>query len=224
VCGRYTLRTPWQRLAEQFGLRVTEVPELFANRFNVAPSQSVLAVGPDRVGHPAPAFFRWGLVPSWSQDDKQAPINARAETVANRATFSDALRHRRCLIVADGFYEWQRSRRGKQPFHFHMKDGSPFAFAGLWEAWRPAEGAKPILTCAMLTVPANEVVKSVHNRMPAILRPEDYATWIDRGNDDPEDVMPLVRPYAAADMEAVAVGPYVNDARHEGPECLVAPT
>jgi putative SOS response-associated peptidase YedK len=222
MCGRYTLATPWQRLAEKFGMRVADVPELFAHRYNIAPSQSVLAVGPDRTGHPAPAFFKWGLVPAWASDAKHGPINARAETVASRSTFADALRHRRCLIVADGFYEWQKLKRAKQPWHFRMKDGSPFAFAGIWEAWRPADGGKPLLTCAMLTVPANDTVKPVHNRMPAILSAQDYAPWTSRENDDPDEVLPLVRPYEAREMTATAVGPFVNDARHEGEECLAA--
>jgi putative SOS response-associated peptidase YedK len=220
MCGRYSLATPWQRLAEKFGIRVADVPELFASRWNIAPSQNVLAVGPDRSGHPAPAFFKWGLVPAPAHDDKHAPINARAETVADKPTFAEALRHRRCLIVADAFYEWTRPPRRKQPWHFRMADGSPFAFAGLWEAWRQAEGARPLLSCAMLTVPANEVVKPIHNRMPAILRPADYAAWIDRGKDDPEEVLPLVGPFVAAAMTATAVSTYVNDAHHEGPECL----
>lgn len=219
MCGRYTLRTPWARIAEHFGMRVADIPELFGDRYNIAPSQAVLAVGLDRAGKPASAFFKWGLVPSWAQDDKQAPINARAETVASRATFAEALRRRRCLIVADGFHEWRRAKTGKQPWHFRMRDDSPFAFAGLWEAWRPAEGAKPLLTCAMLTVPANEVVSPVHNRMPAILRPADYAAWIDRTKDDPEEVLDAVRP-CEGPIEAVPVGRYVNDTHHEGAECL----
>jgi putative SOS response-associated peptidase YedK len=222
MCGRYTLATPWKRLAEKFGLRMADVPELFANHYNIAPSQPVLAVGPDRSGQPAPAFFRWGLVPAWASNPKQAPINARAETAASGAVFGEALRRRRCLIVADGFYEWQRLKPGKQPWHFRMADGSPFAFAGLWDSWRPTEKSAPLLTCALLTVRANEVVKPIHNRMPAILRPEHYAAWIDRANDDPAAVLPLVRPYAAEEMAAVAVGPFVNDAKHDGPECVAA--
>jgi putative SOS response-associated peptidase YedK len=219
MCGRYSLATPWQRLAEKFGIRVADVPELFAERWNIAPSQLVLAVGPDRTGHPAPAFFKWGLVPTWCHDDKHAPINARAETVAEKAMFAEAFRRRRCLIVADGFYEWTRPPHRKQPWHFRLADGEAFAFAGIWEAWRPEEGAKPLLTCAMLTVPANEVVAPVHNRMPAILCPSDYAAWIDRENEDPEDLRPLVGPFAGA-MTATAVTSYVNDAHHEGAECL----
>jgi putative SOS response-associated peptidase YedK len=222
MCGRYTLRTPWQRIADHFGMRIADVPELFP-RYNVAPSQSVLAVGPDRSGHPAPAFFRWGLVPAWAHDDKHAPINARAETVADKATFAEALRRRRCLIVADGFYEWSQPPAKKRPWHFRLRDGGPFAFAGLWESWRPEEGARPVLTCALLTVPANDVVRPVHKRMPAILSPADYAAWIDRDRDDPEEVLPLARPFPAEAMEAVPVGTYVNDARHEGAECLVTP-
>jgi putative SOS response-associated peptidase YedK len=220
MCGRYSLATPWQRLAEKFGIRIQDVPELFAERWNIAPSQSVLSVGPDRGGMPAAAFFRWGLVPSWSADAKKAPINARAETAATKPTFADALSRRRSLIPADGFYEWQVRGGAKQPWHFRMKDGSPFAFAGIWEFWRSHEGAKPLLTCAMLTVPANEVVDPVHARMPAILRPEDYAAWCDRGRTDAAAALRLVAPYPASEMEAVPVAAYVNDPRHEGADCL----
>jgi putative SOS response-associated peptidase YedK len=225
MCGRFTLQTPLQRLADHLGLRVEELVQLFQNRpaerFNVAPSQEVLAVGPNREGKPAPAFFRWGLVPSWAADVKKAPINARAETAAAKATFAEALQKRRCLIPADGFYEWQQvGNRKKQPWHFRLRDGGPFAFAGVWDAWRSHEGAKPLLTCALLTVPANEVVKPVHGRMPAILRPADYAAWTDRGTTDPGKVMPLVSPYPAAEMEAVPVGPYVNKPEHDDPACL----
>jgi putative SOS response-associated peptidase YedK len=131
MCGRYSLSTPWQRLAEKFGIRVADVPELFAERWNIAPRQFVLAVGPDRSGHPAPAFFKWGLVPTWAHDDKHAPINARAETVAEKATFAEAFQRRRCLIVADGFYEWTRPPHRKQPWHFRMADGEAFAIAGI---------------------------------------------------------------------------------------------
>jgi putative SOS response-associated peptidase YedK len=220
MCGRYTLRTPWQRLAEHFNLRVTDLPELFQPRYNVAPTQSVMSVGPNREGQPAPAFFRWGLVPAWASDPKAGPINARAETAASKPTFSEALQKRRCLIVADGFFEWKRVQSGKQPWYFRVRDGEPFAFAGLWEAWRPPEGGKPLLTCAMLTVAPNEVVKPVHNRMPAILRLEDYAAWSDRAVTDARKVLSLVRPYDPAEMTAFAVSHHVNNPKNDDAECV----
>jgi putative SOS response-associated peptidase YedK len=201
-------------------MRVTDLPELFGARFNIAPSQSVLAIGPNREGQPAPAFFRWGMVPSWANDSKPGPINARAETASTRPTFTDALQKRRCLIVADGFFEWQRVDGKKQPWYFQVRGGEPFAFAGLWEAWRPPEGGKPLLTCAMLTVPPNEVVKLIHNRMPAILRAQDYAAWTDRATTDTRKVLPLVRPYDSAEMTAFVVKPHVNNPKHDDAECI----
>jgi putative SOS response-associated peptidase YedK len=228
MCGRYTLRSPLARIAEQYGLRPEELVELWQmrtiERYNIAPTQEVLTVGPNKEGNPAPAFFRWGLVPGWVRDSKPGPINARAETAAAKPTFAEALCKRRCLIPADSFYEWQQlGPRKKRPWNFHLRDGSPFAFAGVWEAWRPPEGGKPLFTCALLTVPANDVVRPVHDRMPAILRPADDAVWMDRGRTDPNQALTLVRPYDAAAMEAVPVGPYVNDPRHDDPGCLAAP-
>ncbi len=227
MCGRYTLRSPLSRIAEQYGLSPEELVELWqmraVERYNIAPSQEVLAVGPAKDGHPAGAFFRWGLVPAWARESKPGPINARAETAAAKPTFAEALQKRRCLIPADGFYEWrQLGSRKKQPWYFRLKDGSPFAFAGVWEAWRPSEGGKPLFTCALLTVPANDVVKPVHDRMPAILRSEDYAAWIDRARTDPAEVIALAAgyPFPAEAMEAVPVGPHVNDPKHDDPACL----
>lgn len=167
------------------------------------------------MGRPAAATFHWGIVPPWATDPKPGPINARSETVANKPTFAEAFRKRRCLIVADGFYEWAKlPGRRKQPWHCRLSGGGPFAFAGLWEAWRPASGP-PLLTRALLTTEANELVRPVHRRMPVILRPEDYALWIDRGNDDPAKVRRLLGPFAMDRMEALAVGPWVNDAQGE---------
>src|SRR5262249_7259333 len=147
-----------------------------------------------------------------------------AETAASKPTFAEAVCKRRCLIPADSFYEWQQlGPRKKRPWNFRLKDGSPFAFAGVWEAWRPPEGGKPLFTCALLTVPANDVVRPVHDRMPAILRPADYGAWMHRGTTDPSRVMPLVRPYEAAAMQAVPVGPHVNDPKHDDAGCLTSP-
>jgi putative SOS response-associated peptidase YedK len=211
----------WTELVEYFNL-VGAQPAEVTPRYNIAPSQSVLAIGPDRNGHPAAAMFQWGLIPSWvsDKDTAHAPINARVEGVQGKATFSDALHHRRCLIPATGYYEWKRLKGRKLPYYFRMKDHKPFAFAGLWEAWRSEPGAKPLLTCCLFTVPPNELAKAVHNRMPGIIDPKDYAAWIDRKTDDSEEVLPLVRPYDADRMEAFAVSTYVNDAHHDGPECV----
>ena len=217
MCGRFSLLTSGADLAEHFGL---DAPPALVPRYNIAPTQPVLAVGLSRDGRPAAATFRWGIVPPWSAEPKPGPINARSETVASKPTFAEAFRKRRCLVPTDGFYEWAKlPGRRKQPWHFRLSGGGPFAFAGLWEAWRPASGP-PLLTCALLTTAANELVRPVHDRMPVILRPKDYARWIDRGKDEPAELLPLLRPFGAERMEGVAVGSWVNDARHEGPACL----
>jgi putative SOS response-associated peptidase YedK len=217
VCGRFTLVASGDDLFQHFGL--SEAPAA-VERYNVAPGQPVLSIGPSRQGKPAPALFRWGLVPSWASDPTKATINARAESAMSKPTFSEAMCKRRCLVPATGFYEWEvLPGRKKRPWHFRLKGGGLFAFAGLWESWRPPAGPV-LLTCAFLTTAANETVKPVHGRMPLILSPESYGTWIDRGR---EDVADLLRPFPAERMEAFPVGPFVNDARHEGPECLTAP-
>ncbi len=225
MCGRFTLRSPLRQLADHLGIPVGELVAMWQSRaverFNIAPAQEVLTVGPNREGNPAPAFFRWGLVPSWGTDATRPIINARAETAIGKPTFAEALCKRRCLVPADSYYEWQQlPGRRKQPWNFRLRGGGPFALAGIWEAWRPHEGGKPVFTCAVLTVAANELAKPVHDRMPAILRPADYAAWIDRGQTDPARALALVGPYPAGEMKAVSVGVYVNDARHEGPACL----
>src|SRR6516165_5429258 len=149
MCGRYTLRTPWQRLAEHFGLRVSDLPELFAPRFNVAPSQQVLTIRQDATGRRQPVCLKWGFVPSWSRDGKIAPINAMSEVAADKPMFRTAFRKRRCLVPADGFYEWLKKGKSKQPLHFHLRSGEPFAFAGIWETWHnPLDNDLPVETAA----------------------------------------------------------------------------
>src|SRR5262249_15502619 len=135
MCGRFTPPYPWQRVAEHFGLRVTDLPELFEPRFNVAPTQQVLTLRLDAEGERRPVVVKWGLVPYWSKDGKIAPINAMSETASDKPMFGAAFRKRQCLIPADGFYEWQKAGTAKRPLHFHLRSGEPFAFAGIWEAW-----------------------------------------------------------------------------------------
>jgi putative SOS response-associated peptidase YedK len=135
MCGRYTLMTPWKTIADNFGLRISDVPELFVPRFNVAPSQQVLAVRhQDSDGREA-SYLKWEFIPSWSKDGKIAPINAMSETAAEKPMFRSAMKKRRCLVVADGFYEWRKAGKAKQPIHFRLKSREPFGFAGIWETW-----------------------------------------------------------------------------------------
>lgn len=219
MCGRFSQSATPEAIAQAFGL--AEVPSL-APRYNLAPSQEipVIRLGPgDGARHLTLA--RWGLVPGWTKDPATAPrpINARAETAAEKPTFRDALRHRRCLIPADGFYEWARNGDRKQPMRFTLKDGALFAFAGLCERWQAPDGTL-LETAAILTTEANAVVKPVHDRMPVILAPGAYEAWLDPGLRDPAALMPLLAPYPAPEMRVYPVSPRVNATASEGPELI----
>jgi len=218
MCGRYTLTTPDELIAEAFGMAETELPELAA-RYNIAPSQDVAAV--DRpAGSNRLRMLRWGLVARELDDDGDARspllINARAETVASKPAFRDSFRSRRCAIPADGFYEWRRSGSRREPFHIRRKDRALFAFAGIW---READGDAPA-GCAILTTEPNELMRGIHDRMPVLLRPDAVRGWIDPAPADLGTLRALLAPFPAEAMEAVRVGSYVNAASAEGPRCL----
>jgi putative SOS response-associated peptidase YedK len=216
VCGRFLLLTLGDEIVAHFELSPRFAPR---PRYNIAPRQEVATVGQSPDGQRGVATTRWGLVPSWSPDTKKAPINARAETVAGLKFFKDAYRHRRCLIPASGFYEWQQTPDGrKQPWLFRLKTGGVFAFAGLWESWKPPAGPT-LFTVALLTTRPNDVVRTVHNRMPVILPPEKYDAWLDRGITDSAQ-LPKLGPYAADLMEALPLAPFVNNVKNDGPVCL----
>jgi len=218
MCGRFTLRAPASVIAEQFRLLDAEPLE---PRFNVAPTQPVAVVrfGP---GARQVARLQWGLVPSWARDASIGSrlINARAESVADKPAFRAAFRRRRCLVVADGFYEWRRTGAKKQPFFIRLRDDRPFGFAGLWESWEGADHSV-LETCTILTTGPNELMKPIHDRMPVILDPDDYGRWLDPGIQKPEPLAPLLRPYPSDAMLALAVGTHVNNPRNDDPECIV---
>lgn len=219
MCGRFSLGTPAAMLADLF--QVPEVPD-WAPRYNIAPTQPVLVVlrGQSSALRQS-ARRRWGLIPSWAKDPAigNRLINARAETVATKPAFRRAFRERRCLILADGFYEWERQGQRKQPFCIRMRRGHPFAFAALWERWQGPE-ASPLDTCTILTTTANDLVGRIHNRMPVILAPADYEAWLDPSIQDPERLRPLLRPSPADEMVAYPVGPRVNNPANDSPTCL----
>ncbi|MDP9474197.1 MAG: SOS response-associated peptidase [Actinomycetota bacterium] len=208
MCGRYTLKTPIDVLAEHFGLR--EHPPSLTPSYNIAPTQHVAAVVEEDGGGRRLETFRWGLVPSWAKDPSigNKMINARAETVAEKPSFRSAFKRRRCLIVADGFYEWQKTDGGKQPHYFRMEDSSPFAFAGLWETW--SGYGEEIRSCAIVTTDANDLMREIHHRMPVILPAENHAAWLDPGFEDKEALLDLLRPYPSDRMEAYPVSRRVN--------------
>lgn len=219
MCGRYTLTTSGEQVAQQFDLK--EAPEL-APRYNIAPTQPVAAVRSGDDGREL-VLLRWGLIPPWAKDLSIGArmINARAETVAEKPAFRSAMKQRRCLILADGFYEWRTQGNGKQPFYFRVESGRPFAFAGLWEHWRGPDG-QIIQSCTILTTEANELVRDLHDRMPVILRPEDYERWLDPGLRDAGAVEDLLAPYPAEAMETYPVSKAVNRVSNEG-AALIAP-
>jgi putative SOS response-associated peptidase YedK len=218
MCGRFTLTSPAETIAEQFQL--PEVPSL-SPRYNIAPTQPVAAVRrqPGNGGREL-AVLRWGLVPFWAKDPKigSRMINARSETVAEKRSFRAAFRRRRCLVVADGFYEWQRRERGKQPFFIRLRDERPFAFAGLWEHWEGPAGA--LESCTVLTTEPNDLMRPLHSRMPVILPPEHYDLWLDPGVQEAGLLQPLLRPYPFEDMMAYPISTWVNRPANDGPRCI----
>jgi putative SOS response-associated peptidase YedK len=221
MCGRFLLFTSGAALAEWLGL--PEVPAL-EPRYNIAPTQPVAAVRAGPGGGRELVRLRWGLVPPWAADPGAGPplINARAETAAAKPSFRSAFRQRRCLVPADGFYEWVGRAGKRQPIHFRLRDGRPFAFAGLWERWQ-APGGPAVESCAVLTTAANHLVRPVHDRMPVILEPTGYEAWLDPAVRDPAALAVWLRPFPAEAMTACPVGSWVSNPRNEGPACLAPP-
>lgn len=217
MCGRYTLRTPVETLAEEFGIS-DPLPEI-PTRYNIAPTQEVAAVLEEDEERKL-EMLRWGLIPSWADDPAvgNRMINARSETAAEKPSFRTAFRKRRCLILADGFYEWQKTNGGKQPYYIRMEDGSPFAFAGLWESWDKYGGE--IRSCTILTTDANKMVGEVHHRMPVILPPETYDLWLDPDMQETEPLLDLLRPYPDDGMEAYPVNRFVNSPSNDDERCV----
>jgi putative SOS response-associated peptidase YedK len=218
MCGRFTLSAPSEDIATIFG--VEDVPELRA-RYNVAPTQMVAAVRVDAERAERELVqLRWGLVPAWARDESigNKLINARGETLAEKASFKNAFKKRRCLVVADGFYEWQKAGTGKQPFHIQMKDGKPFGFAGLWERW--TRGHQPVETCTIVTTEPNELVAPIHRRMPVILAPSAWEAWLDPDNDDTDTLAGLLTAYPAGEMSAQAVSKAVNNPKNDDVMCI----
>ena len=221
MCGRFTLFTPWEQLALAFPW--ISGPFEAPPRYNIAPTQGVAAVPNTkerRVG-----LFHWGLVPFWAKDPKigSRMINARSETLAEKPSFRTAYRRRRCLVLADGFYEWRKieGRRNKIPYFFHLKAGGPFAFAGLWETWHSPDGSE-LLSCTVITTRPNEIVAPIHNRMPVILPPEAQLPWLDPAERSPAELGPLLQPYPAAEMAAYPVATLVNSPANDLPDCIAA--
>lgn len=225
MCGRFSLGVNLDDLIEAFP-DFTFPPETAREnsawpRYNIAPTQNVMVVPNNTAGHVS--FFRWGLIPSWAKDLEigNRLINARAETLAEKPSFRAAYLRRRCLILADGFYEWQAisGSKAKQPMYIQLATKKPFAFAGLWELWRPDD--TPILSCTIITTAPNALLAPIHNRMPVILPPEAYALWLDPAEQKPAALTHLLKPYPADLMAAYPVSRLVNSPVNDGPDCVV---
>lgn len=220
MCGRFTLTVDPAELQERF--ENFTFPPKFAPRFNVAPTQPVLVIPND--GENRADFFVWGLIPMWAKDPTIGSrlINARGETLEEKPAFRGSLKYKRCLILADGFYEWKSfgARKAKTPYFIHMKDRKPFAFAGLWDSWNSPDGSL-IKSCTIITTEPNELVSMIHNRMPAILHPRDYEKWLDTSPQTPETLKPLIKPFPAEEMSAYPVSTMVNKAENDIPELVV---
>ena len=218
MCGRFTLRT---RLNEWLQIYAIEPQAAWTPRFNIAPSQPVPAIRnhPDG-GRREFVALRWGLIPSWADSVQIGSrlINARAEGVAQKPSFKSALASRRCLVLADGFYEWKQSGKAKQPYFFEMTDHRPFVFAGLWDRWSKSSPA--IESCTIITTTPNSLVAEIHDRMPVILTESAAKTWLDQGVTDPDRLTSLLLPYAAEEMTAYPVDSTVNSPQHDSPRCI----
>lgn len=220
MCGRFSQTSSPEVVAEQFGL--DDSPLFLKPHYNIAPSQPVAVVrAHPESGKRECVLLRWGLIPSWAKDPAigYKMINARAETVSEKPAFRGPFRNRRCLILADGFYEWQQEGRRKQPFYIRLKDRRPFAFAGLWDKWEPP-GGESIESCTILTTSPNDVLRPIHERMPVIVDPQAYNLWLDPTVQQVEAIQPILHPYPADRMEAYPVSLLINNPRHDAPACL----
>ena len=222
MCGRYSLATPDHR-SIRARFPVGESVEI-RQRFNVAPTDEVLAVTTDKQGVPRGELLRWGLVPSWAKGPSVAGakmINARVETAASKPAFRRAFERYRCLIIADGFYEWRRTSGSRQPFRITRDDHEPFAFAGLWSIWH-GDQERTLRTCTILTTVANDAIATLHDRMPVILTPGHEDEWLDLET-PPGRLHEILAGLPARHTEVVEVCSAVNDVRNDGPECLQVP-
>lgn len=220
MCGRFGFNATKQLIEAFLG---AEFMAEFLPRFNIAPMQDIWALRLTEQGQRQLALLRWGLVPAWAKDDTLAAkmINARSETVADKPAFRSALKHRRCIVPASGFYEWKKQGKQKLPHYFKPKDGGLLAFAGLWERWTAPTG-QPLETCTILTTEANALVKPLHDRMPVVLQRDALGAWL--AQDTPAaSLQGMLQPCPPESLEAQPVGAYVNHVRNEGPACLEPP-
>ena len=221
MCGRFTSQAKPKEIEKEFDVKVSD-NELFTPRYNIAPTQTIAAVL-ESDGKRIIEGLRWGLIPGWAKDQSigSKMINARAETLAEKPSFKNAFRSHRCIIPASGFYEWQKQTKGaKQPFYFRIKDKDIFGFAGLYEHWLDKETGEQIETCTIITTEANKVLEPIHERMPVILKPEDYEQWLDAKEKDTDKLQKLLALYPSEEMESYQVSKAVNSLSNDSPELL----
>ena len=220
MCGRFTLGVDAAELEEEF--EGVAFPPQFAPRYNVAPSQPVMVIPND--GKRTATFFIWGMIPSWAKDPSIGSrlINARGETLAEKPTFRGPFKYKRCLILADGFYEWKSTpgTKFKVPHYIRLANSKAFGFAGLWSEWQAADGSK-VRSCAIVTTAPNHLLNVIHNRMPVILPSEDHALWLDPAPRSPDDLGHLIKPFPAELMRAFAVSTLVNSPANDRAECVL---
>jgi putative SOS response-associated peptidase YedK len=238
MCCRYVLKQEHATsLLEKLGVLLAAGASLPASRYNIAPGGPIPAVRTRSTPRPSQSqrnpigyltsdggreftALHWGLTPAWARDNANPVVNARAESLAEKPTFRAALRTRRCLIPASGFYEWKVAGRAREPWLFRLRDEQPFALAGLWETWRAPDG-EILESCAVVTTAPNALMTPVHHRMPALLaEPAAWDAWLDPRINRIDTLAPLLRPFPAEAMTAIAVSPHVNNNRHDDPECL----
>ncbi|MFO1442913.1 SOS response-associated peptidase [Bacillus sp. Bva_UNVM-123] len=214
MCGRFTLFTEFEKIINRFDIQASIDGEQYSFNYNVAPSHSVLSVISDgnvnRLG-----YLRWGLIPSWAKDMKigYKMINARAETLTDKPSYRNAFKKRRCLILADSFYEWQKSPDRKIPMRIKLKNDEPFGMAGLWESWKSPSG-DTIYSCSVITTKPNELMEPIHDRMPVILNPDDEKYWLDPTNENTTELSKLLKPFDYKMMEAFEVSNDVNSVKN----------
>ena len=217
MCGRFVMTLSPEKIQHVFG--VTEVPAI-TPRYNIAPTQNILAVCQNGDGFRHLKMFRWGLIPHWAKESSigNKMINARCETIGEKPAFRGPIRFHRCLVLASGFFEWQRLDGRKQPYLIQRKDGEPMAFAGIWDHWK--NSAETIESCAILTTEANRLMLDIHHRMPVILSPSEFDLWLDRSITEAETLQGLYTPFPSESLQAIPVSTAVNNPRHDSPDCL----
>jgi len=228
MCGRFTFTSDTTLLGQIF--RGCKLPTNISPRYNITPTQDVAVIANTQNDDESDGdgkkveFFHWGLIPSWAKDPKigSRMINARSETLTEKPSFRSAYKRKRCLILADGYYEWQEvlGNKLKQPVYIRLKSQNPFAFAGLWEEWSANYMEKPLRSCTIITCPPNPMLEEIHHRMPVILPQDTYSQWLATNEQSAEMLQPLLKPYPGEEMEAYPVSRLVNRPTNDSPECI----